>query len=253
MTNEPIDCRGLSKSYREGTLREVAAARDVSFTVRSGEVFALLGANGAGKTTTLRTVATILRPTSGECYIGGVSISEDPEEARRRIGYLSGETRLYERLTPTEIVSYFGEFFDVPGETVERRFAGLVETLGMAEYVDTPCGELSTGRKQMVSIARALIHDPPVLILDEPTVGLDVFAARRVLAAIRRLADEGKAVLFSTHIMSEVEKICDRVAIIHRGVILTDGTVREILDKCDCDSFEEAFFQLVEAHDASPA
>jgi sodium transport system ATP-binding protein len=231
----------------------VAAAVDVSFSVRAGEVFALLGANGAGKTTTLRTIATILQPTSGECFLDGVSITANPQEARRRIGYLSGETRLYERLTPGEIVGYFGEFFDVPADVIAERRDRLVETLGMGEYLDTPCGELSTGRKQMVSIARALIHDPPVLILDEPTVGLDVFAARRVLSAIKNLAAGGKAILFSTHIMSEVEKICDRVAVIHRGRVLKGGTVREILDGCDCESFEEAFFELVEAHDAPSA
>ncbi|MHC4713251.1 MAG: ABC transporter ATP-binding protein [Planctomycetota bacterium] len=248
-----IDCRNLTKIYRPGSTGEVVAVKDVSFTVAPGEVLGLLGANGAGKTSTLRTVATILAPTAGDCLIDGVSITEDPEEARRKMGYLSGETRLYERLTPFEIITYFGQFFGMPLSDVRSRREQLVRDLGMAEYADQPCGELSTGRKQMVSIARALVHDPKVLVLDEPTVGLDVFAARRVLDVVRALADEGRAVLFSTHIMSEVEKICDRVAVIHKGALLTEGTVEEIMTRCDRNTFEEAFFHLVEAHDAALA
>jgi len=244
-----IECVNLSKFYRPGTPREVRAAVEVSFSVDAGEVFGLLGANGAGKTTTLRTVAGILEPTSGDCLVDGISVGENGEEARRRMGYLSGETRLYERLTPVELMGYFGRFFEVPREMIYERRRALIETLGMSEYADTPCGELSSGRKQMVSIARALVHDPPVLVLDEPTVGLDVFAARRVLSVIRGLADDGKAVLFSTHIMSEVERICDRVAIIHSGAILTEGTVDEIKTAAGCGRFEDAFFALVGAED----
>jgi len=248
-----IDCRHLRKVYLAGTPREKVAVRDISFQVKAGEIFGLLGANGAGKTSTLRTVATILKPTSGDCYVDGASIVTEGEKVRRRMGYLSGETRLYERLTPKEIVTYFGEFFDVPaGEIAERR-TRLFGMLAMNEYADTPCGELSTGMKQMVSIARALIHEPAVLVFDEPTAGLDIFAARRVLEAIVRFAREGKAVLFSTHIMSQVEKICDRVAIIHRGSILTEGTVPEIAARTGRESFEDAFFALVEAHDAQVA
>ncbi len=243
----------MSKVYLAGTPREIVAVRDVSFTVGAGEVFGLLGANGAGKTSTLRTVATILAPTSGDCFVDGVSVTKDGEAARRKMGYLSGETRLYERLTAREIINYFGEFFDVPPNVVEGRRERLFDYLDMREYCDIPCGELSTGRKQMVSVARALIHNPPVLILDEPTVGLDVFAARRVLEAIAGLAAEGKAVLFSTHIMSEVEKICRRAAIIHRGEVVIVGTVREIMDKSGCDRFEDAFFALVEERDVSRA
>jgi len=246
-----IECRSLTKFYHPGTPREVRAAVDVSFTVAPGEVLALLGANGAGKTTTLRTIAGILTPTSGDCLVDGVSVAENGEEARRRMGYLSGETRLYERLTPFEIMGYFGRFFDVPRETIDARRRDLIETLGMSEYAHTPCGELSTGRRQMASIARALLHDPPVLIFDEPTVGLDVFAARRVLSVIRGLAAEGRTVLFSTHIMSEVERICDRVAVIHEGEILTVGTLDGVKAAAGCGTFEEAFFQLVGADDVS--
>lgn len=248
-----IECISLTKRYLEGTAREVTAAEDISFSVSAGEVFGLLGANGAGKTSTLRTMATILAASSGDCFIDGISITAEPEAARRKIGYLSGETRLYERLTPREIIRYFGQFFDVPTGLLEERCERLIEYLGMGEYADTPCGELSTGRKQAVSIARALIHDPPVLILDEPTVGLDVFAARRVLEAVRRFARDGKAVCFSTHIMSEVEKICDRAAIIHRGRILIQGTVEEIMATAERRTFEDAFFTLVEQHDVSRA
>ncbi len=143
-----IECVKLSKFYRPGTAREVRAVNEVSFTVREGEVFGLLGANGAGKTSALRTVATILEPTAGDCRVDGVDIREHAEDARRRMGYLSGETRLYERLTPVELIDYFGEFFEVPADQVKRRREMLTEKLGMGDYVNTPCGELSTGRKQ---------------------------------------------------------------------------------------------------------
>jgi len=247
-----IECRKLTKTYRPGGEREVRAVREVSFQVRSGEVFGLLGANGAGKTSTLRVVATILEATSGDCLVNGHSVVTDGEAVRRQMGYLSGETRLYQRLTPREIIGYFGRFFEVGRDLVRRRTGELSELLGMGGFLDVPCGELSTGMRQMVSVARALVHDPPVLVLDEPTVGLDVFVARRVLETIRRLADEGRAVLFSTHIMSEVSRICDRAAIIHRGELLTTGTVEEILDLTGAGNFEDAFFELVEGRDASP-
>ena len=155
-----IECRNLKKVYLAGTRREKVAVDGVSFSVRDGEVFGLLGANGAGKTSTLRIVATILKPTGGDCFVDGYSVTGSGEEARRRMGYLSGETRLYERLTPTEVVTFFGEFFDLPQDVVRERRERLFDSLGMRAYVHTPCGELSTGMKQMVSIARALIHDP---------------------------------------------------------------------------------------------
>ena len=245
-----IECRKLRKVYRPGTAHEVVAVRDVSFLVRPGEVFGLLGANGAGKTTTLRMIATLIAPTSGDCLVNGVSVRSDGEAVRRKIGYLSGETRLYDRLTPREIVGHFGEFFDVPPDVIRERSGWFFEMLGMGAFADRPCGELSKGMKQMVSIARALVHDPPVLVFDEPTASLDVFVARRVLEATRRFAEEGKAVILSTHIMSEVERVCTQAAIIHRGTILLDGTVGEILSASNSENFEDAFFALVEAHDA---
>jgi sodium transport system ATP-binding protein len=248
-----IECCNLKKVYLAGTRREKVAVGGISFGVRDGEVFGLLGANGAGKTSTLRTVATILKATAGDCLVDGYSVTKQGEEARRRMGYLSGETRLYERLTPTEVVTFFGQFFDLPADVVRERRERLLDSLGMREYAHTPCGELSTGMKQMVSIARALVHDPTALVLDEPTSGLDIFAARRVLEVIRGLAGQGKAVLFSTHIMSQVEKICDRAAIIHRGCILVEGTVEEMKARAGCGGFEDAFFALVEAHDAALA
>ena len=185
--------------------------------------------------------------------IKGLSVKADGEAARRKMGYLSGETRLYERLTPREIVAYFGRFFDVDEATIRARSEQLFGLLGMEAFADRPCGELSTGMKQMVSIARALVHDPPVLVLDEPTRGLDVFVARKVLEAVKGCAAEGKGVLFSTHIMTEVEKICDRAAIIHRGAILVDGAVGEIMAASGKSNFEDAFFALVEAYDAQVA
>jgi sodium transport system ATP-binding protein len=245
-----IECRQLTKVYLPGSPREVVAVKDLSFSVKPGEVYGLLGANGAGKTTTLRMIATIIAPTSGDCFVDGASIRTDGEAARRKMGYVSGETRLYDRLTPSELVGHFGEFFDLPRDVVRERRKRLFDELGIAGFADRPCGELSKGMKQIVSIARSLIHDPPVLVFDEPTASLDVFAARRVLDATRRFAAEGRSVIFSTHVMSEVERICTRASIIHKGSKLVEGTVPEIIASTGRPTFEDAFFALVEADNA---
>lgn len=242
-----IEAIGLTKSYapakRGGA--PVMAVKDVSFEVRQGEVFGLLGENGAGKTTTLRMLSTILEPTAGTARIMGYDIVKDPEQVRRIIGVVATDTGLYDRLTPRETLRYFGELHDLDRATIDKRSAELFERLEMGEYADRRAGQLSKGTKQKVHIARAMISDPPVLLLDEPTAGLDVTSSRAVddfILAAKRL---GKVILFSSHIMSEVERVCDRVAIIQQGSVIIDGTIDELKGRQTEAKFEDVFVRLL--------
>jgi len=240
-----IEVEALWKVYRG---REpIEALAGVSFTATPGTIFGLLGPNGAGKTTTLRIIATVLRASSGSVRVDGLSVDEDPQGVRRRIGFLSASTALYERLTPVELLQYFGRLNGMSEETLSRRIDELTETLDMAEFRDRPCGLLSTGQKQKASIARALIHDPPVLIFDEPTSGLDVLVARTLVKRIAALRDARRTIVLSTHIMHEAERLCDEVAIIHAGRIHTQGTVAAIKELTGEANLEDAFFQLIDA------
>jgi len=206
----------LRKTFYDESRGEVRAVDGVSFDCRPGEVFGLLGANGAGKTTTLRMLSTVLRPTGGSATLMGHDVTEDPEAVRRSLGFYSASTALYPRLTARETVEFFTRINGYPAEGVERRVQELVDRFGIAEYEDGRVEKLSSGMKQKVSIARTIVHDPPVLIFDEPTVGLDVMNAIEMVQVIHELKQEGKAILYSSHIMSEVEKLCDRIAILHR-------------------------------------
>jgi sodium transport system ATP-binding protein len=240
-----IELEGLTKHFTGPDGRDVPAAEDVSFAVRPGEVFGLLGPNGAGKTTTLRMLCTVLKPTAGFATVAGFDIAKDPTAVRRNIGFLSANTGVYDRMTPWEMVSYYGKLYGLRGDDLRGRADKLFDSLRMNDFRDTPGGRLSTGQKQKVSIARALIHDPPVLIFDEPTSGLDVLVQRAVLRSIADLRGRGKTILFSTHVMSEVEKLCDRVAIMGRGRIAAAGTLPELRDKYGQPDLEELFFSLV--------
>lgn len=237
-----IDADGLQKRY--GTL---VAADDVSFRVHPQEVVSLLGPNGAGKTTILRMLAGILTPTAGAARIAGHDVALDSFEVKRRIGFLSGDTALYQRLTPREILRYFGELHEMDRATARERIAVLIEELGMREFSDRRCGTLSDGQKQKANLARAFLHDPPVLILDEPTSSLDVVTGRFILDAILRARNEGKAVLFSTHIMSEAEFLSDRVLLLHSGRIIESGTVEEVCGRVSAHGLTEAFLKLIDA------
>lgn len=243
-----IEARGLTKVFHTKKKRkkvEVRAAREVSFDCHPGEIFGLLGANGAGKTTTLRMLATILRPTSGTATVAGHDVVREPAAVRRKIGFLSTQTALYGRLSAREMVQYFGRLYGVNERSLRGRIEELFRTLEMEEFADRRCDKLSTGQKQKVSIARTLVHDPPVMIFDEPTVGLDVMAQRTILDFVRGCRDLGKTVIFSTHVMSEVEKICDRLAVIHGGRILADGTVAGLKERHGEEDLEELFVKLV--------
>ena len=240
-----IELEGLTKTFPGPDGHPVSAVEDITFSVQPGEVFGLLGPNGAGKTTTLRMLCTVLRPTAGFASIAGYDVVTHPSEVRRRIGFLSANTGVYDRMTAWEMVSYYGRLYGLNGAELTRRLETLFDTLQMNDFRNVVGGRMSTGMKQKVSIARALVHDPPVLVFDEPTNGLDVLVQRAVLLNIARLKREGKTILFSSHIMSEVQKLCDRVAIMARGRIVACGTLAELREQHGEADLEELFFSLV--------
>jgi len=243
-----IDARGLSKRFRDKKRGEIRAVDDVSFTCQPGRIYGLLGANGAGKTTTLRMLATILEPTDGTALVCGHDIVERPEKVRSCVGFLSTATALYPRLTAQELVEYFGRLNGLDEATLKKRVDDIFNRLDMNGFRDRRCDKLSTGMKQKTSIARTLVHDPPVMIFDEPTLGLDVMTARTITAFIRECRDNGKTVIFSTHVMSEVEKLCDTIGIIHDGKLLTEGTLAELRAKYGEQDLEEVFVKVVSAY-----
>lgn len=239
-----IEARELGKVFNNKKRGEVRAVDSVSFSCKPGEIYGLLGANGAGKTTTLRMLATILSPTSGGASVAGFDVVREPTKVRSHIGFLSTATALYDRLTAEETVEYFGRLQGLDSSTISRRMSELFRALDMEEFRDRRCAKLSTGMKQKVSIARTLVHDPPVMIFDEPTNGLDVMAARAITDFIRQCRDQNKTVIFSTHVMSEVEKLCDRIGIIHKGRLCAEGTLDELRARYRCDSLEQVFIAI---------
>jgi sodium transport system ATP-binding protein len=242
-----IEAKGLSKIFLDPKRGgEFPAVREVSFTCRPGRIFGLLGPNGAGKTTTLRILATSLVPTAGSATIDGIDVVKDPSGARARLGFCTGTTGIYERLTPREMIRYFGRLYRMPEADVERRAEVLLDLFALRPYADTACGRLSAGNRQKVSLARTIVHDPPVLVFDEPTTSLDVLVARTVTEFVAECRSRGRTVILSTHIMSEVEKLCDDVAILHEGRILLQGPVAEVKAKSGVDSIEDLFFSLVD-------
>jgi sodium transport system ATP-binding protein len=237
--------RGLVKTFHDEGRGEVQAVRGIDFDCRSGEVFGLLGANGAGKTTTLRMLSTVLAPTSGSASILGHDVAADPIGARRQIGFFSASTALYPRLTARETIEFFARINRYPEERVTERVDFLVDRLGIAAYAGARIDRLSSGMKQKVSIARTVAHDPPVLIFDEPTVGLDVLNALEMHEVVREFRAQGKTILFSTHIMSEAEKLCDRIAIINDGRILACDTLEALRTATGQRYLEDIFVQYV--------
>src|ERR1700732_2503277 len=248
-----IEAQGLVKRFRDKKRGEVRAVDQVSFRCKPGEIFGLLGANGAGKTTTLRMLATILRPSEGHAIVAGYDVTRQPKQVRSCVGFLSTATALYGRLSAQEMVEYFGRLHGLDETTLRQRIDAIFERLEMNDFRDRRCDNLSTGMKQKVSIARTLVHDPSVMIFDEPTVGLDVMAARTIIAFIRECRDRGKTVIFSTHVMSEVEKLCDVIGIIHDGKLLAEGTLPQLREKHAERDLEEIFVKIVSPHYAAEA
>jgi len=237
---------GLTKVFKDRKRGEVRAADGISFEAKAGEIFALLGINGAGKTTTLRMLSTMLRPTAGDASLCGYSVKNQPEQVRRRIGFLSTATSLYGRLSAREMVTYFGRLNRMPPERIEQRVAELFELFDMRDFADTRCDKLSTGMKQKVSIVRTVLHDPEVMIFDEPTAGLDVLTSRTIVDFVRDCRSRGKCVIFSTHIMEEVERLCDRVGVIHDGKLLACESLATLKERAGSGRVEDAFIDLVE-------
>jgi sodium transport system ATP-binding protein len=246
-----IHVQDLGKSFLDFQRGWVPAIREISFDCHPGEIFGLLGPNGAGKTTTLRILSTVLRPTSGRAVVAGHDVVEEPQAVRANIGYMSASTGIYDRMTAWELVEYFGRLYRMKPDSLRQRMEVIFDWLKMNDFRDVLGSKMSTGMKQKVSIARTIVHDPPVLIFDEPTSGLDVLVQRAVLQKILELRDLGKTILFSTHSMHEVEKLCARVAIIHRGQVQAEGSPRELLEQFDQPSLEELFFALVEKAETS--
>ena len=242
-----IEARKLCKEFQDKKRGKIRAVEQVSFRCQPGQIYGLLGANGAGKTTTLRMLATILEPTDGTALVGGYDVVKEPEKVRANVGFLSTATALYGRLTAQEMVEYFGRLYGLDNRTLKRRINEVFGRLGMDEFRDRRCDKLSTGMKQKVSIARTLVHDPPVMIFDEPTLGLDVMTARTIVDFIRECRQQGKTVIFSTHVMSEVEKLCDTIGIIHNGKLLAEGTLEELRQRYQQPDLEEVFVHVVEA------
>ena len=236
------------------TFGSKTAVAGLSFSVDGGEIYGLLGPNGAGKTTTLRVLAGILTPTSGRAVIAGLDVSADALEVRRRLGFLTNTTGLYARLTGRELLRYFARLHGLAPAATDARIAALVEALDLAPFFERRCEALSTGERQRLSIARAVLHDPAVLILDEPTAGLDVLASRFLRAFVRAERDRGKAVVFSTHYLAEAELLCDRIGLLHHGRLLAEGTPAALRAAAgSAASLEEAFLRLVATHDDSVA
>lgn len=240
-----IEVESLSKHFPDKKRGVIKAVDNVSFACYPGEIFGLLGPNGAGKTTCLRLLATIFSPTSGTARIAGYDIRQSPHEVRRRIGYLTGSAALYERLTAREVVAYFAALHGLSAAEIDQRIQEIFTALDMHAFADRRCDKLSTGQKQRVSIARTIIHRPPVLFFDEPTSGLDILSADTILKFIRRCRDEGRTVVFSTHIMSEVEALCDRIAVIYQGQVAAIGTLEELRVRTGRRAFEDVFRALI--------
>jgi len=243
--NAPVEIQGLAKTFYDEARGEVHAVRGIDIECREGEIFGLLGANGAGKTTTLRMLATILQPTSGTAHIMGFDVVERPEEVRRQLGFYSASTALYPRLTARETIEFFARINRYPADRVGERVDFLIQRFGISAFAGARVEKLSTGMKQKVSIARTVAHDPPLLIFDEPTVGLDVINALEMQEVIREFRSQGKTILFSTHIMSEAEKLCDRIAIIHGGLILACDTLEGLRASTGCHYLEDIFVHFV--------
>lgn len=241
-----IEVEHLIKRFALPSGRVVHAVDDVSFQVQPGEVYALLGPNGAGKTTTIRMILGLLHPTSGEARIDGFSSTTDCDEVKRRVGLVSASTGVYQCLTSQEMLLFFADLYGVPPSQARDELARLARLLGLSEFMHQPCSTLSTGQKQRLNLARALIHRPPVMLLDEPTLGIDVLGSQVITEFIKHLRDEGKAVILCTHRMEEAERLGDRFGLLHHGKIVSEGTLEQLRQQTGCQNLMEMFLKLAQ-------
>jgi len=246
-----IEASSLTKVYADLRRGPFVALDGLSFSAQSGEVFGLLGPNGAGKTTALRILSTVLVPSSGTATVSGFDCVTQPDLVRHHIGFMSANTAVYDRMTAWEMVEYFGRLYGMEKDQLRERMELLFDRLQMQNIRELLGAKMSTGMKQKVSIARAIVHDPPVLIFDEATSGLDVLVARALLDTVAELRDQGKCIVFSTHIMREAERLCDRVAIMHEGSILAEGTMDQLRNDHGQADLEELFFELIRGQETS--
>lgn len=246
-----IETRGLVKTYRDKQRGDVRALDGLDLTCHFGEIFGLLGPNGAGKSTCLRILATMLAPGEGRALVDGIDVAQDPLEARRRIGFLSATTGLYPRLDVRETLRYFGELHGYSGKALEERIDELIAAFRMDSYVTRRTEEMSSGQKQRLSIARAVLHDPAILILDEPTTGLDILATSDMIDFIAARKDGRRCVLFSTHVLSEAERLCDRIGILYRGQLLGCGTLDELRADTGVHWLDDVFRTFVQRADGA--
>lgn len=240
-----IETRDLTKTFRDKKRGDVHAVDGVSLTAQPGRIYGLLGANGAGKTTLLRMLATLLRPTAGTAIVAGHDVTTAPSLVRANVGFLAASTALYGRLTAREMITYFGRLNGLDEGVIKNRIQLLADRLDMHDFLDRRCEKFSTGMKQKTSIARTLVHDPAVMIFDEPTLGLDVMTARAIVRFVRECREQGKTVIYSTHVMSEVEKLCDTIGIIHDGRLLDEGTLDELRARHGRPDMEDIFVHVV--------
>jgi len=240
-----LEVQELAKEFPTPTGPAKRAVDNVSFHVNAGEIYGLLGPNGAGKTTTLRIISGLMRPTTGRAIVNGVDVTIDPSSVRGFIGFLTANTGLYQRLTAREVLVYFAELNGLERGLIGRRVDQLIEWLGMADFAELRCGALSTGQKQRTNIARALIANPPVLVMDEPTLGLDVLTNRLILDFIRHERELGKAVLLSTHHLDEAEALCDRIGLLHEGRLIAEGDLETLRQMAGCGRLTDVFLRLV--------
>ncbi len=246
--NQPLDMihvRQLSKSYPDLQNGQHVAVDRISFDAMPGQIFGLLGPNGAGKTTVLRILSTVLQPTSGTASVNGFDVVSQAEQVRRQIGFVSTNTAIYDRMTGWEMVEFFGQLYGISLDVLHDRMERLFHRFQMDSLKNLLGSQMSTGMKQKVSIARAMIHDPPILVFDEATSGLDILAAREVLSTVEQLRDQGKCILFSSHIMAEVKRICDRLAIMHLGRILAHGSLEDLRTTFGDMELEDLFYDLI--------
>lgn len=236
-----LELNNVSKKFKSSTVVD-----NLSFTVSKGEIIGLLGENGAGKTTTLRMISTMLKITKGEISINGINVKSNAEKVRKEIGILfGGDVGLYDRLTGRENIRYFANLYGMNKKETDIRIDELAKNFGMTEYIDKPVGKYSRGMKQKISISRSIVHNPSVMLFDEPTTGLDVSAARIIQDFILQCKEENKIILFSSHSMKEVEKLCDKVVIINKGNLIENCTLQELKEKYNNEDLEETFLKLI--------
>ncbi|MCB5261125.1 MAG: ATP-binding cassette domain-containing protein [Candidatus Cloacimonetes bacterium] len=236
-----ISVHNLVKAFPQKGGTTFYAVNDVSFSADDGEIVCLLGVNGAGKTTTMRVLSTVFKATSGTAEIQGWDIKTHPQQVRNNLGFLTGDTGLYNRLRVHEFIRYFGRLYSMKDEAITRSMNEMAELLDMKDFMDKKIEFLSTGMKQKVSIVRSIIHDPPVMIFDEPTAGLDILTARNIISFIRTCKERGKCVLFSTHIMREAERLADRIVMIHKGRILAEGSLDALREETSQTDLDDIF------------